>query len=141
MCEGAVRARAEPCVTRHDGTRAPPLRSGRGVSLGARYGGGRGNADAFEPGEDAASRLRAGKAAAIASPGRDLSAGLPEEVQTVVQPQPDGTGGAVRAALPLLEAAETVLVLSGDVPLISAATIAALLEAHAGSDAAATMLT
>src|SRR6185312_10593670 len=53
---------------------------------------------------------------------------------------PDGTGGAIRAALPLIEEAETVLVLSGDVPLISTATIAALLDAHAAS-AAATMLT
>jgi bifunctional UDP-N-acetylglucosamine pyrophosphorylase / glucosamine-1-phosphate N-acetyltransferase len=83
----------------------------------------------------------AGRVAAIVSPGRDISAGFPDKVETVVQPQPDGTGGAVRAALPLIEEAETVLVLSGDHPLISAADIAALLEVHASSDAAATMLT
>ncbi|HET7119619.1 MAG TPA: bifunctional UDP-N-acetylglucosamine diphosphorylase/glucosamine-1-phosphate N-acetyltransferase GlmU [Solirubrobacterales bacterium] len=83
----------------------------------------------------------AGRVAAIVSPGRDLSAGLPEDVETVEQPQPDGTGGAIRAALSLVEASETVLVLSGDVPLISAATIADLLQAHASSAAAATMLT
>ena len=47
----------------------------------------------------------------------------------------------MRAALPLIEEAETVLVLSGDVPLISAETISGLLEAHAASGAAATMLT
>jgi bifunctional UDP-N-acetylglucosamine pyrophosphorylase/glucosamine-1-phosphate N-acetyltransferase len=66
---------------------------------------------------------------------------LPDEVETVVQPEPNGTGGAIRAALPLIEEAETVLVLSGDVPLISAETIAGLLEAHSSSGAAATMLT
>jgi bifunctional UDP-N-acetylglucosamine pyrophosphorylase/glucosamine-1-phosphate N-acetyltransferase len=89
----------------------------------------------------AAREAGAGRVAAIVSPGRDLSAGLPEDVETVVQPQADGTGGAIRAALPLIEEAETVLVLSGDVPLISKETIAALLEAHESSEAAATMLT
>jgi bifunctional UDP-N-acetylglucosamine pyrophosphorylase / glucosamine-1-phosphate N-acetyltransferase len=82
-----------------------------------------------------------GRVAAIVSPGRDISAGLPDGVETVEQPQPDGTGGAIRAALPLIEEAETVLVLSGDVPLISAELIAALVEAHESSEAAATMLT
>jgi bifunctional UDP-N-acetylglucosamine pyrophosphorylase/glucosamine-1-phosphate N-acetyltransferase len=89
----------------------------------------------------AAREAGAGRVAAIVSPGRDISAGFPGEVETVIQPQPDGTGGAVRAALPLIEEAETVLVLSGDHPLISAETIAGLLEAHASSGAAATMLT
>ncbi|HWN72206.1 MAG TPA: bifunctional UDP-N-acetylglucosamine diphosphorylase/glucosamine-1-phosphate N-acetyltransferase GlmU [Solirubrobacterales bacterium] len=89
----------------------------------------------------AAREAGAGRVAAIVSPGRDLSAGLPEDVETVEQPVADGTGGAIRAALPLVEAAETVLVLSGDVPLISKETIAGLLEAHRSSQAAATMLT
>jgi bifunctional UDP-N-acetylglucosamine pyrophosphorylase/glucosamine-1-phosphate N-acetyltransferase len=89
----------------------------------------------------AAREAGAGRVAAIVSPGRDLSAGLPEGVETVEQPEPDGTGGAIRAALELIEASETVLVLSGDVPLISTETIGGLLEAHAGSPAAATMLT
>jgi bifunctional UDP-N-acetylglucosamine pyrophosphorylase / glucosamine-1-phosphate N-acetyltransferase len=89
----------------------------------------------------AAREAGAGRVAAIVSPGIDISAGLPEEVETVVQPQPDGTGGAVRAALELIEQAETVLVLSGDHPLISAAVIADFLGAHASSGAAATMMT
>jgi bifunctional UDP-N-acetylglucosamine pyrophosphorylase/glucosamine-1-phosphate N-acetyltransferase len=62
-------------------------------------------------------------------------------VKTVEQPEADGTGGAIRAALSLIEAAEHVLVLSGDVPLISTETIRQLLEAHLASEAAATMLT
>jgi bifunctional UDP-N-acetylglucosamine pyrophosphorylase/glucosamine-1-phosphate N-acetyltransferase len=89
----------------------------------------------------AAREAGAGRVATIVSPGRDISAGLPEGVETVEQPRPDGTGGAIRAALALIEEAETVLVLSGDVPLISTDTIAAMLAAHAGSGAAATMLT
>jgi bifunctional UDP-N-acetylglucosamine pyrophosphorylase / glucosamine-1-phosphate N-acetyltransferase len=78
---------------------------------------------------------------AIDSPKGNSVPGLPDKVRIVTQPEPDGTGGAARAALPLIEEAETVLVLSGDVPLISAETISALLEAHAASGAAATMLT
>jgi len=89
----------------------------------------------------AARAAGAGRVAAIVSPGRDISAGLPGEVETIEQPEADGTGGAIRAALPLIEAAETVLILSGDVPLISTETIAELLAAHETSDAAATMLT
>jgi bifunctional UDP-N-acetylglucosamine pyrophosphorylase/glucosamine-1-phosphate N-acetyltransferase len=89
----------------------------------------------------AAREAGAGRVAVIVSPGRDLSAGLPDGVATVEQPQPDGTGGAIRAALPLIQEADTVLVLSGDVPLISAETVSDLLRAHESSEAAATMLT
>ncbi len=89
----------------------------------------------------AAREAGAGRVVAIVSPDQDIVSGLPDKVQIVTQPEPDGTGGAIRAALPLIEESETVLVLSGDVPLISSATIAALLEAHASSPAAATMLT
>jgi bifunctional UDP-N-acetylglucosamine pyrophosphorylase/glucosamine-1-phosphate N-acetyltransferase len=89
----------------------------------------------------AAREAGAGRVAAIVSPGRDISAGLPEGVETVEQPQADGTGGAIRAALPLIEESETVLVLSGDHPLISGDVIAAFLGAHASSDAAATLMT
>jgi bifunctional UDP-N-acetylglucosamine pyrophosphorylase / glucosamine-1-phosphate N-acetyltransferase len=89
----------------------------------------------------AAREAGAGRVAAIVSPGHDISSGLPDGVETVVQPESDGTGGAIRAALPLIEEAETVVVLSGDHPLISAQDIVALLAAHASSSAAATMLT
>jgi bifunctional UDP-N-acetylglucosamine pyrophosphorylase/glucosamine-1-phosphate N-acetyltransferase len=89
----------------------------------------------------AAREAGAGRVAAIVSPGHDISAGLPDDVETVFQPQPDGTGGAIRAALPLIEESGTVLVLSGDVPLISAETIGDLLRAHETSEAAGTILT
>jgi len=89
----------------------------------------------------AAREAGAGRVVAIVSPNQNIVPGLPDKVQIVTQPQPDGTGGAIRAALPLIEQAETVLVLSGDVPLLSAETISGLLESHAASGAAATMLT
>jgi bifunctional UDP-N-acetylglucosamine pyrophosphorylase/glucosamine-1-phosphate N-acetyltransferase len=89
----------------------------------------------------AAREAGAGRVVAIVSPNQNIVPGLPDKVQIVAQPQPDGTGGAVRSALPLIEEAETVLVLSGDVPLLSAQTISGLLESHASSGAAATMLT
>lgn len=90
---------------------------------------------------EAAREAGAGRVAAIVSPNQDIVQGLPDQVQIVTQPQPDGTGGAVRAALPLIEDAETVLVLSGDHPLITAENIARLLDAHGKEGAAATMLT
>jgi bifunctional UDP-N-acetylglucosamine pyrophosphorylase / glucosamine-1-phosphate N-acetyltransferase len=89
----------------------------------------------------AAREAGAGRIAAVVSPDRDLSAGLPDGVETVVQPEPDGTGGAIRAALPLIREAETVVVLSGDHPVIGPEAVAGLLEAHASSAAAATMVT
>jgi bifunctional UDP-N-acetylglucosamine pyrophosphorylase / glucosamine-1-phosphate N-acetyltransferase len=78
---------------------------------------------------------------AIDSPKQNSVPGLPDKVRIVTQPEPDGTGGAVRAALPLIEEAETVLVLSGDHPLISGEIVSEFLQAHESSGAAATMLT
>jgi bifunctional UDP-N-acetylglucosamine pyrophosphorylase / glucosamine-1-phosphate N-acetyltransferase len=83
----------------------------------------------------------AGRVVAIVSPDHDISAGLPAEVESVVQPKPDGTGGALRAALEQIRAGDTVLVLSGDHPCISAGTISGLLESHRESGAAATVMT
>ena len=89
----------------------------------------------------AAREAGAGHVVAIDSPKQNSVPGLPDKVQIVTQPEPDGTGGAVRAALPLIEEAGTVLVLSGDHPLITAENIIGLLDAHARAAAAATMLT
>jgi bifunctional UDP-N-acetylglucosamine pyrophosphorylase/glucosamine-1-phosphate N-acetyltransferase len=89
----------------------------------------------------AAREAGAGRVVAIVSPNQNIVPGLPDKVQIVTQPQPDGTGGAVRAALSLIEEAETVLVLSGDHPLITADNITGLLDTHAKGGAAATLLT
>ena len=81
----------------------------------------------------------------VDSPQRALEAVLPAGVELAVQPRPDGTGGAVAAAIAQLDqeldARATVVVLSGDVPLVNAQAIRGLAEAHAQSDASATMVT
>lgn len=81
------------------------------------------------------------RVAVIVSPDRDLTPGLPHGTETVVQPRPDGTGGAVRAALEIVRDSETVVVLSGDHPLITGEIVAALLETHRQAGAAATVMT
>jgi len=77
----------------------------------------------------------------VDSPARALEGVLPEGVELAVQPQSDGTGGAVRAAATHIDPDGPVVVLSGDVPLVDAQAIGELVEAHAGSGAAATMAT
>jgi bifunctional UDP-N-acetylglucosamine pyrophosphorylase / glucosamine-1-phosphate N-acetyltransferase len=89
----------------------------------------------------AAKEAGADRIAVIVSPDRDLSAALPDGVETVVQPESDGTGGAIRAALDLVKESETVVVLSGDHPLVSAQIVAALLKTHDDAGAAATVMT
>jgi bifunctional UDP-N-acetylglucosamine pyrophosphorylase/glucosamine-1-phosphate N-acetyltransferase len=60
----------------------------------------------------------------------------------VVQESQDGTGHAVRVALDALPRLDgTVVVVPGDAPLLTTATLAALLDEHAESAAAATLLT
>ena len=77
----------------------------------------------------------------VGSPDVDLSPALPEGTRTAIQPVPDGTGGAVLAGLPQTASGQPVVVLSGDVPLVSAEAIGQLVEAHRASGAAATMAT
>ena len=62
--------------------------------------------------------------------------------QAVVQEQQNGTGHAVRVALEALpELDGTVVVVPGDAPLLSVATLEALVAEHAISHAATTLLT
>jgi bifunctional UDP-N-acetylglucosamine pyrophosphorylase/glucosamine-1-phosphate N-acetyltransferase len=89
----------------------------------------------------AAREAGADRVAVIVAPDRDLASGLPEGTETVIQPEADGTGGAVRAAHDLVRDSETVVVLSGDHPLINAEIISDLLETHRSSGAAATVMT
>jgi bifunctional UDP-N-acetylglucosamine pyrophosphorylase/glucosamine-1-phosphate N-acetyltransferase len=79
--------------------------------------------------------------AVIVSPGGELGEAMPEGCETVVQPEPDGTGGAVRAAIDVVRESAEVLVLSGDVPLVSADAISGLIAGHRESGAAATVMT
>jgi bifunctional UDP-N-acetylglucosamine pyrophosphorylase / glucosamine-1-phosphate N-acetyltransferase len=81
----------------------------------------------------------AGRVVVVDSPARALEGVLPDGVGLVVQPQPNGTGGAVVAAATEIDPAAAVVVLSGDVPLVSAEAIAELLTAHATARTPATM--
>lgn len=88
----------------------------------------------------AAREAGARRVCVIVSPERDLAPGLPNGTETIVQPEPDGTGGAIRAALDVVQGADTVVVLNGDHPLVSAAVIAELVDAHRRAGAAATVM-
>ncbi|HEY3865152.1 MAG TPA: bifunctional UDP-N-acetylglucosamine diphosphorylase/glucosamine-1-phosphate N-acetyltransferase GlmU [Solirubrobacteraceae bacterium] len=97
----------------------------------------------------AALQAGADRVVVVDSPARTLEQVLPEGVELAVQPRPDGTGGAVAAAIAELESQAgvplepdtPVVILSGDVPLMSADAIRALVEAHAKGGTAATMVT
>ncbi|MEZ5074261.1 MAG: bifunctional UDP-N-acetylglucosamine diphosphorylase/glucosamine-1-phosphate N-acetyltransferase GlmU [Solirubrobacterales bacterium] len=90
---------------------------------------------------EAAREAGAERIAVIVSPDRDISGALPDGIEAIPQPEPDGTGGALRAAAAVVAGSETVVVLSGDVPLVSAGLIADLLATHAEQGAAATVVT
>ncbi len=75
--------------------------------------------------------------------GRDqVSATLTGKARAVVQQTQDGTGHAVRVALDTLDDLDgTVVVLPGDSPLITGATLKALVDAHLAAGATTTLLT
>jgi bifunctional UDP-N-acetylglucosamine pyrophosphorylase/glucosamine-1-phosphate N-acetyltransferase len=73
----------------------------------------------------------------VSSPG---SAGAFEGVAVAVQEVPRGTGDAVRVARPSVGDARELLVLPGDHPVVTAELLAALLETHHATAAAATVL-
>jgi bifunctional UDP-N-acetylglucosamine pyrophosphorylase / glucosamine-1-phosphate N-acetyltransferase len=88
----------------------------------------------------AARAAGAARVVVVGGPDRALEGRLPEGVELAVQPQPDGTGGAVRAAAEHLgEIGGDVLGVNGDVPLVTADTLGALLRAHTAVGAAATI--
>jgi bifunctional UDP-N-acetylglucosamine pyrophosphorylase/glucosamine-1-phosphate N-acetyltransferase len=89
----------------------------------------------------AARQAGADRICVIVSPDRDISAALPNGTETIVQPEADGTGGALRAATDVVRASDTVLILSGDHPLVSAEIIDGLISAHRNAEAAATVMT
>jgi bifunctional UDP-N-acetylglucosamine pyrophosphorylase/glucosamine-1-phosphate N-acetyltransferase len=97
----------------------------------------------------AALEAGAGRVIVVDSPQRALEPVLPEGVELAVQERSNGTGGAVLAALahvqasslPGLSADAPVVILSGDVPLVSADAIRELTAAHEEGGAVATMAT
>src|SRR4051794_1037238 len=89
----------------------------------------------------AAREAGAGKVVVVDNPRRRLEDRLPEGVQVAVQAEPKGTGDAVAAARTHIGDDETVVVINGDVPLITAEALAALRSAHEESGAAGTVAT
>jgi bifunctional UDP-N-acetylglucosamine pyrophosphorylase/glucosamine-1-phosphate N-acetyltransferase len=81
------------------------------------------------------------KVVVVDSPERPLNGRLPDGVIVAVQAQPRGTADAVKAAGAEIDPDETVIVLNGDVPLVSPDTIRGLSAAHERSGAAATLVT
>jgi bifunctional UDP-N-acetylglucosamine pyrophosphorylase / glucosamine-1-phosphate N-acetyltransferase len=82
-----------------------------------------------------------GRVVVVGGPGRELDGRLPEGVGLAVQAEARGTGDAVRAAAAEIDRDGDVIVLSGDVPLITAEFIGGLARAHAAAGSAATMAT
>jgi bifunctional UDP-N-acetylglucosamine pyrophosphorylase/glucosamine-1-phosphate N-acetyltransferase len=89
----------------------------------------------------AAREAGAGKIVVVDGPERRLDSALGDGVEVAVQDRPLGTADAVRAAGAHIDADSTVIVIHGDVPLISPEAIRQLVAAHEHSGAAATMAT
>jgi bifunctional UDP-N-acetylglucosamine pyrophosphorylase/glucosamine-1-phosphate N-acetyltransferase len=89
----------------------------------------------------AARGAKAERIVVVGSPDGGLDAHLPEGVEVAIQAEPKGTGDAVRSASEHFDPDGTVIVLSGDVPLITAQLVTDLAEAHERSGAAATITT
>ena len=91
----------------------------------------------------AARAAGAGKVVVVGGPDRALEPALPDDVTLAVQEEARGTGDAVRAAAAHLadDPGATVLVLCGDVPLITPEMLEHLAQAHAESGAEGTVVT
>jgi bifunctional UDP-N-acetylglucosamine pyrophosphorylase / glucosamine-1-phosphate N-acetyltransferase len=89
----------------------------------------------------AAQQAGAGRIVVIDGPKRLLEGLLPAGVEVAVQQEPKGTGDAVKAAAAHIDRDAPVVVLNGDVPLITGEVIADLVEGHEQAGAAATMAT
>src|SRR4051812_12881850 len=89
----------------------------------------------------AALEAGAGKVVVVGSPDGALDGRLPDGVVLTVQPEANGTGGAVLAAAGELDGGGPVVVVNGDAPLVTPDALRALVDAHGASGAAATILT
>jgi bifunctional UDP-N-acetylglucosamine pyrophosphorylase/glucosamine-1-phosphate N-acetyltransferase len=88
---------------------------------------------------DAAREAGAGRVVCVVRPGDRVAEGLPESVTVAEQREGEGTGAAVLAAREAVEDG-SVVVLSGDHPLVTPAQIAGLVDEHRRVGAAATLL-
>jgi bifunctional UDP-N-acetylglucosamine pyrophosphorylase/glucosamine-1-phosphate N-acetyltransferase len=86
----------------------------------------------------AAVEAGAGKVVVVDGPERSLDGHLPEGVETAIQPEQNGTAGAVLAAAAHIDDGP-VLVVNGDAPLVTAEVLRSLLEAHIAHGVQATL--
>jgi bifunctional UDP-N-acetylglucosamine pyrophosphorylase/glucosamine-1-phosphate N-acetyltransferase len=89
----------------------------------------------------AARAAGAGKIVVVDAPGEPLRQAFDDDIASVVQQQARGTADALRAAQEHIDPEACIVVLNGDVPLVTAETVAALAQAQQDSGAAATILT
>jgi len=89
----------------------------------------------------AAREAGAGAVVVVDNPKERLRDALPDGVRTAIQQEPRGTGDAVAAAADQIDPDATVVVINGDVPLLTADAIRGLVDAHEASRAGATMAT
>src|SRR3712207_4903466 len=90
---------------------------------------------------EAALAAGADKVVVVGGPDRAVEGHLPDEVEIAVQEPALGTGDAVRSAAGSFGEDDVVIVLSGDVPLISSDAIRSLAYAHHKAGTPATMAT
>jgi bifunctional UDP-N-acetylglucosamine pyrophosphorylase/glucosamine-1-phosphate N-acetyltransferase len=89
---------------------------------------------------EAARQAGARNVVVVAGPDGGLDGQLPDGVELAIQQEARGTGDAVKSAADRIDRDATVIVLSGDVPLITPEVIVELGEAHEASGAAATLV-
>lgn len=89
----------------------------------------------------AAKAAGAGRVIVVDNPKGRLAGVLPDGVEIVVQAEPRGTGDAVMASSELIDPEAPVVILSGDVPLITPEAIVALVREHEAAGAAVTIAT
>jgi bifunctional UDP-N-acetylglucosamine pyrophosphorylase / glucosamine-1-phosphate N-acetyltransferase len=75
----------------------------------------------------------------VDNPKQLLRDHLPDDVEVAIQHDPRGTGDAVAAAADFIESGAPVLVINGDMPLITGDAITGLVDAHEQAGAAATI--
>ena len=91
---------------------------------------------------DAATAVTGRRPVVVVGPGRsDVVAAIGDRAELVEQPEPRGTGDALRSIPDRLRDSGDVLVMSADVPLVRSATLGRLIDHHRRTRAAATLLT
>ncbi|HEX8076156.1 MAG TPA: bifunctional UDP-N-acetylglucosamine diphosphorylase/glucosamine-1-phosphate N-acetyltransferase GlmU [Thermoleophilaceae bacterium] len=90
---------------------------------------------------EAARAAGGGRVVCVTRPGEGVAEQLDGQVELAEQTDGEGTAAAVLAARGAIEGAGTLVVLSGDHPLVSAETIRELVATHERESASATILT